>query len=167
MCWLRYNNDHGHDGMIMRSCDFPWRPCHDHAIFHNDHDMIWPWSYHGDYESPWSYMSYHDRHVWPWLSTRAIRGHKFQSFETILSFIEKTEVKWLQSLCSKVTKLKFLNYTAPHVYLSHVFNSSRTKFECWGWVMRKAFKILWTKDLIFYTRGVLTIAVTTLLTGFY
>ena len=33
---------------------FPCRPCHDHAIFHDDHYMISPWSYHGEYESPWS-----------------------------------------------------------------------------------------------------------------
>ena len=37
------------------SCYFPWRPHHDHAIFHDDHAMILPWSYHGEYESPWSY----------------------------------------------------------------------------------------------------------------
>ena len=35
---------------------FAWRPCHDHAIFHDDHDMILPWSYHGEYEPPWSYL---------------------------------------------------------------------------------------------------------------
>ena len=25
------------------SCYSPWRPCQDHAIFHNGHDMILPW----------------------------------------------------------------------------------------------------------------------------
>ena len=41
---------------------FPWRPCYDHALFNDDHDKVLQWSYHGEYESPWSY------HVIAWLS---------------------------------------------------------------------------------------------------
>ena len=29
-----------------QTCYFPWRPCHDHVIFHDDHATILPWSYH-------------------------------------------------------------------------------------------------------------------------
>ena len=47
---------------IAWSCYFPWRPCHDHSIFHDDHAMILPWSNHGEYDSPWSY------HVIAWSS---------------------------------------------------------------------------------------------------
>ena len=55
------------------SCYFRWRPCHDHAIFHGDHDMVLPWSYHGEYESPWSY------HVIAWSSclTMAVKQSSF------------------------------------------------------------------------------------------
>ena len=44
------------------SCSFPSRPCHDHVIFHDNHDLTLPWPYHGEYESIWSY------HVTAWSS---------------------------------------------------------------------------------------------------
>ena len=55
------------------SCYFLWVPSYDHAIFHDDHDMILLWSYHGEYESPRSYhgeyespWSYHGEYESPW-----------------------------------------------------------------------------------------------------
>ena len=73
-------SDHGHHRMIMLSSmtTMPWLcyilrwPCHDHAIFYDNHSIILSSSYHGEYKSPWSYHVIawwlHLTMVWWWLS---------------------------------------------------------------------------------------------------
>ena len=46
-----------------------------HAMFHTGHAMILPWSFHGEYESPWSY------HVILWSSCLTMTVHPGTSFD--------------------------------------------------------------------------------------
>ena len=70
------------------SCYSSWPPCHDHAIFHDDHDMILPWSYHGEYESPWSC------HVIAWSSCLTITINPGTAIDNVVRTRVELSVKW-------------------------------------------------------------------------
>ena len=73
---------------------FPWRPCHDDAIFYNDHDMILPWSYHSEYDSPWSY------HVIAWSSrfTMAVKPVFLGCYSSLSTRLHEHRIEQLHDI---------------------------------------------------------------------
>ena len=110
---------------------FPWWPYHDHAILHNDHDMILPWSYRGEYESPWSNVGIE----WSSSFTMAVNpGSSNVKFEDILS--EES------NRCPRFFEIK-------HQLTWCTFKDLILQFRVWIFVSKQTNSIFSWKTLIF------------------